>query len=298
MALLLGTALIEYLVIPIYDFAATKTTIPRVLILGANGILYSVFYIFLFFTIPVLIHEGDFDYYLSRVQHYFIYDFHNTVKNYLFIVAVLYAFEYLAKEKGSLMKQKQMEIELSQTKFKMLKSQLQPHFLFNALNSVVAVIDENKHKAQEMLISLSDILRVSLRTDFRKTHNLNEERNLIEKYLSIEQNRYEEQLEYQFKIDESAEKLQVPIMLLQPIVENAIKHGFKGINKTLRIVIEADAGKSKIRIKNNGAPLNKALIKGTGLNQVIERLRLMNPKIEALELKQYEGWVICEIRLK
>ena len=295
-ALILGIALMEILVIPVYDKTSNKKTLTRIIILAANGILYSSLYVVLFFVVPVLIHDGDFEYYLSRVEHYFTYDFHNTMKNYLFIVAALYAFDYLGKEKESLNRQKKMEVELSQTKLKMLKSQLQPHFLFNALNSVVAVIDENKEKAQNMLISLSDILRSSLQSDFKKLHKVNEELQLLEKYLSIEKSRYEDQLEYAFILDEENPNLQVPVMLLQPVVENAIKHGFKDLNKALKIIAEIDSEQSLISIKNNGKPLPNPVEYGTGLSQVIERMRYFKSG-DRVKIYQENEWVMVEIDL-
>ena len=117
------------------------------------------------------------------------------------------------------------EAELKNLEFNILKSQLNPHFMFNSMNVIRALIDEDTHKAKEGISKLSNILRTSLTIDHRKFISINEELKFIKDYLDLEKMRFEERLEVEFLIDEDATKCLIPPMIVQTLVENAIKHG-------------------------------------------------------------------------
>lgn len=118
-----------------------------------------------------------------------------------------------------------LKTSIKETEAKVLRSQLNPHFVFNALNSIRALISENPTKAQQGVTQLSNILRNSLLADRRKTVELREELKTVEDYLGLEKVRYEERLKADFHIDPKTFYLQIPPMMLQTLVENAIKHG-------------------------------------------------------------------------
>ncbi len=295
-SLITGIALFFIMVLPFFDAIRKLNVINRILLLSIFGFVYGIVFILILHLFPILFSPSPSGY-KESVFGFIVANFHNVLKNYLFQVAILYVYEYISKETQLVTKQKNLEIELNQTKLQILKSQLQPHFLFNALNSIVAVIDENKQKAQGMLINLSDILRTTLNSDFVNPVTLEEEITTIEKYLSIEKIRYEEQLEYEIIVSAEASKMKLPGLILQPLVENAIKHGFKGIQNQLKIIIEADAQHKSILVKNNGAFL-KNTIQQIGLKNVLERMEIFTGNEDSFEIYQEEEWVVNKIKLK
>ncbi len=130
------------------------------------------------------------------------------------IIAFGYYSRYLEQEK-----------ELNQAKLSALKMQLQPHFLFNTLNSITALIDIDTNKAQRMLSKLGFLMREILEHDKEHLISLETELTYIKTYLEIEHIRFQDRLELNFKFDENVIQASIPALLLQPIVENAIKHG-------------------------------------------------------------------------
>ncbi len=293
-SLVTGIFLLFVFVIPAFDFSSKLKTFQRILLLGFSGIFYSIVFILIMHLFPIVFSENPSDY-KESIFGFAVASFHNVIKNYLFQMAILYAYEYINKEKQLFEKQKNLEVELNNTKLQILKSQLQPHFLFNAMNSVVSEIDEDKTKAQEMLINLSDILRTSLNTDFLTPVSLKEEIELIEKYLSIEKIRYDEQLNFEINIDENSKSWKIPSMILQPLVENAIKHGFKELQNPLTIIVEP--GNDAIIIKNNGHSLDSEIHK-IGLNNVSQRMELFTGNKNSFQIFQDGNWVINKIFLK
>ncbi|UUC45162.1 sensor histidine kinase [Flavobacterium cerinum] len=292
-----GIGLFFLLILPVFDKTLQWNKWSRFLTLSALGLFYSIIFILILHLFPILFYDNPSDYKKS-IFGFFVADFHNVLKNYLFQIAVLFVFEYVRKETNSITRQKDLEIELNRTKLQLLKSQLQPHFLFNALNSVVAEIDIKPAKAQDMLINISDVLRVTLDSDFMEPVTLAEELTIIEKYLSIEKNRYEDQLIYQIAVSDKALQLKVPKLILQAIVENAIKHGFRGMETALTIKIEASFEQKVIYIKNNGSKLNRKPDFGTGLTNVSERLKIFTGQENAFEIYQDDQWIINKISLK
>ncbi|MDT7827110.1 histidine kinase [Pricia sp. S334] len=291
-----GIPLLFLVVIPFFDYTAKYSNRIRMGYLAAFAFVYTTVYILILLLIFTIVYGESFEDYKSGILNFGVGNFHNMFKNYLFQVAILYAYEYISKQADLITAKKDLEIELNQSKLQILRSQLQPHFLFNALNSVVSVIDENKRKAQEMLVSLGDILRTSLNTDFRQLIPLSKELEYLENYLSIEKIRYEGQLHYRVEVGEAASRLKVPSLILQPIVENAIKHGFVGLHRPLQIVVSADAQDRTIIVKNNGAELTDN--KGNfGLRNVRERLSIYYPGQEPFRIYQEGNWTINKINL-
>lgn len=296
-SLITGILLFFVLVLPVFDWTSNKKKFNRFLILGLAGILYSIIFILILHLFPVLFYENPSDYKRS-VFGFFVADFHNVIKMYLFQIAILFVFEYLSKEKKIITQQKNLEIELNQTKLQLLKSQLHPHFLFNAMNSVVSEIDTEPRKAQEMLIHLSEILRTTLDSNFMESTTLKEELEILKKYLSIEKMRYEDQLNFEINLSEEDHKIRLPKLILQPLIENAIKHGFRGIQNSIKIIIEMDQNQKNLLIKNNGAYLGNEISMGTGLTNVKERMKIFTGKENSFEIYQDGNWVINQLNVK
>ena len=158
----------------------------------------------------------------------------------------------------------------------MLRYQLNPHFLFNALNSIRASIDEDSRRAKSMVTEFSEFLRYSLLPNNSGTVPLRDEIDAIRSYLAIEKIRFEEKLDVTFDVEKEAEDFRVPIFLVHPLVENAIKHGMKNDTAPLKVRLTAETkGKGIwIEVANSGR-LNDGSSKegtGIGLKNVRERL--------------------------
>ncbi|MEI6455265.1 MAG: histidine kinase [bacterium] len=180
---------------------------------------------------------------------------------------------------------------LKETELNMLKSQINPHFLFNSLNSISSLTITNPEKAREMVIKLSDFLRYSVSMNTTRFTNLENELLNIQRYLEIEKVRFGEKLQFEFKIEGTCTEHKIPLMLLQPLFENAIKHGV--YESTEQVKIEMDcyykSGYLEIVIMNDFDP-NAHPRKGTGLGlkNIRERLRLLY-KTDTLLKTSVEG---------
>ena len=173
------------------------------------------------------------------------------------------------------------ERQLTRARLMTLRSQINPHFLFNTLNSIAALIRTDAEKAREMTRQLAAIFRKSL-DESGETHTLREELAFLDDYLSIERVRFgDDRLRVVKGIDPAAVEAQVPIMILQPLVENAIKHGIS--RKVDGGVLRIDAKRTEqgidIEIENDGPPfddcrLDTLTARGLGLKNVIERLNI------------------------
>ena len=187
------------------------------------------------------------------------------------------------------------ESQLIQARLATLRGQINPHFLFNTLNSITALIRTDAEKAREMTRRLSQIFRKSLE-DVSDTHSLDEELDFIDNYLSIEKVRFGEKLGVSKEIGSDTGSFQVPTMILQPLVENAVKHGISRSTDGGMVSISAErVGRGiEITIENEGPDdgpfrLQDMLSKGIGLSNVKERLELYSCGMGSLEIKPRDG---------
>lgn len=187
-----------------------------------------------------------------------------------------------------------LKTSMREAEAKVLRSQLNPHFTFNALNSIRALVSEDPKKAQQSITQLSNILRNSLLADRRKTVDLREELKTVEDYLELEKVRYEERLEYSIQADPQTLYWQVPPMMLQTLVENGIKHGVSKMTKGGSVKLEAvlDGNKAKILIHNSGS-LGDTDSGGVGLLNTVERLSILYGKEASFKIYQEDTDHVC-----
>lgn len=190
----------------------------------------------------------------------------------------------------------------NKAQLEMLRYQLNPHFLFNALNSIRASVDEDAVRAKEMITRLSEFLRYSLAPTGEKKIPLGEELEAVRNYLAIEKVRFEEKLEVEFAVDAHAEVFSVPCFLLNPLVENAIKHGLETSAKPLKVKISAETagGKLILEVANSGRLNDTANGNGTkiGLKNVRERLEKLFGAGGKFELLQDGDFVKARIEIE
>jgi len=194
---------------------------------------------------------------------------------YFFMASVIYIYFYVQKMNEIEIQKNALQSQLLNTKMKILKSQLQPHFLFNTLNSISTLIETNPKQAQNTLVDLSELLRDILDLEEKDLIPLKLEISLLKKYLNIMDVRFNDHLTIKLNIPENVTNNLVPSMILQPIVENSIKHGYSNKIKELEIEIEIRKVNFNlvINISNTGAPLNNPqLIEGNGIKNTINRL--------------------------
>jgi hypothetical protein len=154
-----------------------------------------------------------------------------------------------------------------------LASRLQPHFLFNALHAIGALVDLDPPRARQMIAELGDLLRSLLTDEERVAVPLARELELLRRYLAIEQIRFSDRLEVEIVAEPAAERLLVPRLLLQPLVENALRHGLAEQNGgKVHIAAEARDGRLRLRVWNDGRPLGSETSDGIGLSTTRERV--------------------------
>jgi len=190
------------------------------------------------------------------------------------------------------------EIELNN-----LKSQLNPHFMFNALNSIRALIDEDPQKSKNAVTKLSNILRNSLVQNRRKLIDFNDEFKTIMDFLDLELIRYEERLQVEVDVSPEAQNYQIPPLMLQTLVENGIKHGVSKLKEggIISIAAKPDNSLLKISIRNSGQLQNSISDnKGTGygIENTKKRLQLIYGKSATFSiLNENDKTVLTEITI-
>lgn len=212
-------------------------------------------------------------FFLKRV---FSLSFFNEFINYWLLLAVYKGINFYQDYQISQTEKANLEKQLSETKLSALKIQLQPHFLFNTHHNIIGLMQKgDTEKATKMLIKLSDLLRLSLKENNEDLVKLKNEIHLLELYLDILKIRFEDRLAYKILIDNNLQKTFVPPMLLQPIVENAIKYGVEPFAKQGEIEISAKNTETQLMlsVKDNGIETFSDFKFGIGLTNTQERLK-------------------------
>jgi two-component system, LytTR family, sensor kinase len=196
---------------------------------------------------------------------------------FIFWAAIYFLYHYLDSNNKSL----KFEAAVNEMQLNQLKSQLNPHFIFNALNSMRALVDENPSKAKIAITQLSNILRKSLIMDKLRVVDFNEELNTVKDYLALESIRFEERLRVSYDIDKNSENFQIPPMMMQTLVENAIKHGVSNLidGGEVELIAYVKEFFLFIQIRNSGQLVNGVAKKpkqgGYGLANTKQRLKLI-----------------------
>jgi len=165
----------------------------------------------------------------------------------------------------------------TQADLKTLQARINPHFLYNALNSITSLIHEEPAKAEEMTVNLSRLFRYSLNTQEANWATVKEELEIVSTYLDIERVRFGKRIRFDVDADESIKNVFIPRFLLQPLVENALKHGLK--DKTsgglLRVTVSDKNDSVEITVHDNGAPFPAEMLASYGLHSTNDKLQLL-----------------------
>jgi len=239
---------------------------------------------------------------ILTLNHYIDFFDANLVV-YLFMASVIYIYFYMQKLKDIEIQKSSLQNQLVSTKMEILNSQLHPHFLFNTLNSIFTLIEVAPKQAQNTLVDLSDLLRDILDLKQNSFILLSSEISLLKKYLNIMNVRFSNDLSVKLNIPNNVEDALVPTMLLQPIIENSIKHGYSPKIKKLKIVIDIVKLKNKlvIEISNTGKQIDtNSLRNGNGIKNIIKRLTTLyngNYKFKFSNIKNSNIGVVTKISI-
>jgi sensor histidine kinase YesM len=193
-----------------------------------------------------------------------------------------------------------IESNLRETELKNLRSQLNPHFLFNSLNSIRALIEIDSIKAKESLTVLSSLLRSSLLIGQNGVISLSKEIELVKNYLMLEKIRFEERLIVEWSILENTDSINVPPFVLQMMVENAVKHGISNLKEggKINITIQQSSQGLMIQVKNSGQINSNEETFGIGIENTKRRLDLQYKNKASMLIYEEEDMVVSQVLLK
>jgi LytS/YehU family sensor histidine kinase len=211
------------------------------------------------------------------------------------VIGLSHGIDYYRKYRERELRASQLETRLAQAQLDALKMQLHPHFLFNTLNSISVLMTEDVTAARRMLTRLSDLLRASLENVGAQEVSLGEELEFLKNYLEIEQTRFQDRLTVRMEIEPGVLEARVPNLILQPLVENAIRHGIAPRAQPGLIEIHAarENGIVQLKVRDNGAGLGSAspetLIMGIGLSNTQARLKQLYGGAHNFEIRDARG---------
>lgn len=225
-----------------------------------------------------------------------------TTFNWIFTIslwtAIYVGVHWFLRWRDSEIQRLRLEVLARDAQLDVLTAQIQPHFLFNAMNVLRALIQENPARARDLVTELSDLMRYALQAGRRERVELEQELAVVESYLRIESARFEERLRWRIQSDPAAHRRLLPPMLLQVLVENAVKHGIAASDVGGEVVVSAAQhdGTVRLRVTNPGR-LGAAGGTRIGLANARERLRLLYGERATLELRAQDGVVMAEVTL-
>jgi two-component system, LytTR family, sensor kinase len=202
------------------------------------------------------------------------------------VIGINIIYYWFTREQKQIIKLTEQEYEILQmndlktkAELQALEAKINPHFLYNSLNSIASLVHENPDKAEHMVMNLSKFYRYSTGRNNEYFDSLNNELEIVKTYLEVEKVRFDERLNYQVIFqNEKLGNCQIPRFLIQPIVENAIKHGISKIaaNGIVKIDISEENNNLIIKIHDNGVPFPDDIFSGYGLKSIQDKLRLLS----------------------
>lgn len=216
-------------------------------------------------------------------------------------VSIYYLWHYVELGTSNEIQKVKLEALVKELELKTIKSHINPHFIFNALNSIRALVDENPERARTAITELSNILRSSMQAEKLETVPFERELNIVKDYLALEHIRFEDRLQVEYDIDEDTLDQPVPPMMLQTLVENAIKHGI-GKQKSgglIKVISDYRDNHHELIVMNSGT-LNGITASGDGfgINSTRNRLKLLFGDKGSFSIKDTpEGMVEATVKM-
>lgn len=228
----------------------------------------------------------------TGVADYFYGGFELFLLPYFAVVAFVHALGTYQRYRGRALHVSRLETQLAQAHLEMLKMQLRPHFLFNTLNAISALMRRDVEAADRMIALLSDLLRMSLDQDDRHQVSLQDELDFLNRYLAIEQIRFRDRLQVKIDVEPSCMPAQVPRLILQPLVENSIRHGIAMRSAAGRIAVKGRRKGHRLHLEvwDDGPGLSEGTVlhEGVGLANTRARLEQIYGPEHRFELRNAE----------
>lgn len=213
---------------------------------------------------------------------------------------IYFIYHYVAESRQRQVDNLKLETLVKSLELKTIKAHINPHFIFNSLNSIRALIDENPERARRAITALGNILRSSMSSDLQETITLEKELSIVKDYLDLEKIRFEDRLRIVYEIEEDTLDYQVPPMMLQTLVENAIKHGIGKLLEggEVRINSTESDGFFVLSVSNTGRLEADTNPEGFGLQSTENRLGLLFGDHAGFQISETEqGNVMATVRI-
>lgn len=201
---------------------------------------------------------------------------------------IYFIYHYVTKSRKQQLDTLRLESLVKELELKTIKAHINPHFIFNSLNSIRALVDENPERARRAITELSNILRSSMQSDKSEQAPMEKELDIVKDYLALENMRFEDRLKIEYEVDEDTLDLPVPPMMLQTLVENAIKHGISKQIKggVVRVVSILKNNFHELSVQNTGLLNSQVNGGGFGLSSTTNRLNLLYGNKAKFEIRQ------------
>ena len=212
----------------------------------------------------------------ERFSKRFLFSFLLDTPLFLVWMSVYILWHYIEFTNAEAIKKVKLETLIKELELKTIKSQINPHFIFNALNSIRALVDEDPERARKAILELSNILRSSIQVDKVEITSLKKEMAIVKDYLALEYIRFADRLKIEYDIEDATLDYAIPPMMLQTLVENAIKHGLSKQpgDCLIKIIAKIDASKLNLMVQNTGI-LQASENDGFGLQSTRDRLNIL-----------------------
>jgi hypothetical protein len=263
------------------------------------GAVFSLAHIVLFILVQGVLYPAAFAF-KESFAFWFVRRFHGNLFYYATFVTVSHALAYYKRLRERELRASELEVRLARAQLQALKMQLQPHFLFNTLHTIAELVHEDPEVADRIITRLSDLLRMTL--DNSSTHEvtLRQELDFLERYLEIEQTRLGDRLRVHMEVAPETLGAKVPSLILQPLVENAIRHGIAPHSSVGEITVHSEQrnGALRLQVRNSRPVLRKSRMtsseNGIGLTNTRSRLEQMYGGRQSFEIisDSPEGFVV------
>jgi two-component system, LytTR family, sensor kinase len=252
-----------------------------------GGLLISIVWLALgYFLVISIINDTEMfgDFFVKTIKSRFIIG----ILYYFLLTAFYYIVIYYTGFQERVLKETELKNLVTEAELRSLKFQINPHFIFNSLNSMSALTEIDPKKAKQMIIKLADFLRYTLANNDRQKNSLNEELKNIKLYLDIEKIRFDDKFIYEEELHEECGKTEIPSMILQPLFENAIKHAvYETLDAvTIKLTCTKQDDFLKITLCNNFEGESHKKGTGVGLKNIKDRLALIYQQDNLMEIKK------------
>lgn len=240
----------------------------------------------LYYLVLGLLSDFSFNNMIEGFSQVFVKAWASRLVDFIVIVGMLRALSNYRKLNEQKLAVAELESVLTQTRLEALKMQLNPHFLFNSLHAIHSMIGYDNDKARNMLLKISNLLRKILELGEKQLIPLNDELNYLKDYLDIEQERFHDRLKVHYEVEELMLTALVPSLLLQPLAENALKHGISPMEEPGEITLtigKVNSDKIELIMKNSANQSQNTTTQGTGIG-----LANLKKRLEQLYQRDFE----------